>query len=142
MRRLNITKEQFNESKYFQDKYGKLEYVSESGKMYKTDKGRVLKFTKESADDIENDPAYECPHCGSHNCEFDDANSPTDYFDGSTLIASYYCLDCGHDYDVTFELKFKGNADKGSGDYDDSDIDSDIDADLDAQDSKWGRHKI
>ena len=47
MKRLNITKERFEKSKYFKDKYGKLEYVSESGKMYKTDKGQVLKF-KES----------------------------------------------------------------------------------------------
>ena len=47
MKRLNITKEQFNRSNYFQKKYGKLEYVSESGKLFKTTKGRVLKF-KES----------------------------------------------------------------------------------------------
>ena len=47
MKKLNITKEQFSESKYFQKKYGKLEFVSESGKLFKTNKGRVLKF-KES----------------------------------------------------------------------------------------------
>lgn len=58
MKKLNITKKQFKESKYFQHKYGKLEYVSESGKIYKTDKGNVLKFVKESDDMIE------CPHCG------------------------------------------------------------------------------
>ena len=33
MKRLNITKEQFNRSNYFQKKYGKLKYVSESGKL-------------------------------------------------------------------------------------------------------------
>lgn len=49
MKRLRITKEQFNRSNYFQRKYGKLEYVSESGKLYKTNKGNVLKF-KESSD--------------------------------------------------------------------------------------------
>ena len=47
MKKLNITKERFEKSKYFQDKYGKLEYVSESGKIFKTDKGKVLMF-KES----------------------------------------------------------------------------------------------
>lgn len=45
MKKLNITKEQFNRSNYFQRKYGKLEYVSESGKQFKTSKGIVLEFT-------------------------------------------------------------------------------------------------
>ena len=44
MKKLNITKEQFEKSKYFKDKYGRLEYVSESGDVYKTDKGKVLMF--------------------------------------------------------------------------------------------------
>ena len=47
MKKLNITKEQFEKSRYFKNKYGKLEYVSESGKVFKTNKGKVLKF-KES----------------------------------------------------------------------------------------------
>ena len=47
MKKLNITKEQFNRSRYFKNKYGKLEYVSESGKLFKTNKGKVLMF-KES----------------------------------------------------------------------------------------------
>lgn len=46
MKKLNITKEQFNRSRYFQRKYGKLEYVSESGKLFKTNKGKVLKFNE------------------------------------------------------------------------------------------------
>ena len=46
MKKLNITKEQFNRSRYFQRKYGKLEYVSESGKMFKTNKGKVLMFNE------------------------------------------------------------------------------------------------
>ena len=50
MKKLNITKEQFSESRYFQKKYGKLEYVSESGKLFKTSKGKVLKF-KEARED-------------------------------------------------------------------------------------------
>lgn len=42
MKKLNITKKQYAESKYFNKKYGSLKYVSESGKLYKTDKGVVL----------------------------------------------------------------------------------------------------
>ena len=60
MKKLNITKEQFNRSNYFQKKYGKLEYVSESGKLFKTNKGKVLRFAKESTfnDGIANDEEY------------------------------------------------------------------------------------
>lgn len=50
MKKLNITKEQFNRSRYFKNKYGRLEYVSESGKLFKTSKGKLLKF-KESYED-------------------------------------------------------------------------------------------
>lgn len=46
MKKLNITKERFEKSNYFQRKYGKLEYVSESGKLFKTSKGNVLKFNE------------------------------------------------------------------------------------------------
>ena len=46
MKKLNITKEQFNRSRYFQKKYGTLEYVSESGKVFKTSKGQLLKFNE------------------------------------------------------------------------------------------------
>lgn len=49
MKKLPITKEAFEKSKYFQNKYGKLEYVSESGKLFKTNKGKIMKF-KESID--------------------------------------------------------------------------------------------
>lgn len=51
MKKLNITKEQFNKSNYFQSKYGKLKYVSESGRLFKTNKGKILKFN-ESTDGI------------------------------------------------------------------------------------------
>ena len=47
MKKLNITKETFEKSKYFKNKYGNLEYVSESGKLFKTEKGKILMF-KES----------------------------------------------------------------------------------------------
>ncbi len=49
MKTLNITKEQFEKSRYFTDKYGKLAFVSESGKLFKTSKGKLLKF-KESVE--------------------------------------------------------------------------------------------
>ena len=70
MKKLNITKEHFEKSNYFNKKYGKLEYVSESGKLFKTDKGKVLmfkestkkfgkKFAKESStDDMEKEFTY------------------------------------------------------------------------------------
>ena len=48
MKKLNITKEQFEKSRYFTKKYGELEYVSESGKVFKTSKGNVLMFVKEA----------------------------------------------------------------------------------------------
>ena len=51
MKKLNITKERFEKSRYFKNKYGNLEYVSESGKVFKTDKGKVLMFVKESLTD-------------------------------------------------------------------------------------------
>ena len=47
MKKLNITKERFEKSRYFTKKYGNLEYVSESGKLFKTEKGKILMF-KES----------------------------------------------------------------------------------------------
>lgn len=49
MKKLPITKEAFEKSKYFTNKYGKLEYVSESGKLFKTSKGKIMKF-KESVE--------------------------------------------------------------------------------------------
>ena len=57
MKKLNITKEQFNKSRYFKNKYGKLAYVSESGRLFKTNKGKVLMF-KESwmKDDYDDQP--------------------------------------------------------------------------------------
>ena len=47
MKKLPITKAAFDKSRYFKNKYGKLEYVSESGRLFKTNKGKILKF-KES----------------------------------------------------------------------------------------------
>ena len=46
MKKLNITKEQFNRSRYFRNKYGELEYVSESGRLFKTNKGKILMFNE------------------------------------------------------------------------------------------------
>lgn len=50
MKKLNITKKQYDESKYFTKKYGSIKFVSESGKMYKTDKGVVLTLEASPAD--------------------------------------------------------------------------------------------
>lgn len=55
MKKLNITKDKFTESKYFTTKYGTLKYVSESGNLYKTDKGHVLKFNESNGDSYEMD---------------------------------------------------------------------------------------
>ena len=58
MKKLNITKERYEKSRYFKNKYGTLEYVSESGNLYKTDKGKVLMFKEsrklanESSDEV------------------------------------------------------------------------------------------
>lgn len=60
MKKLNITKERFEKSRYFTKKYGKLEYVSESGKMFKTSKGKVLKFNESMGDD-EGNPVGDKP---------------------------------------------------------------------------------
>lgn len=62
MKRLNITKEAFEKSQYFKDKYGKLEYVSESGNIYKTDKGKVLMFKESIVNDEQkwNDELWDC----------------------------------------------------------------------------------
>lgn len=53
MKKLNITKEQYASSEYAK-KYGNLKFVSESsrGNLYKTDKGRILKFVAEAREYI------------------------------------------------------------------------------------------
>ena len=53
MKKLNITKEQYANSEYAK-KYGNLKFVSESsrGNLYKTDKGRILKFVAEAREYI------------------------------------------------------------------------------------------
>ena len=56
MKKLNITKEAFEKSNYFKNKYGELEYVSESGKLFKTSRGRILMF-KEGT---ESNPRFKC----------------------------------------------------------------------------------
>lgn len=64
MKKLGITKEQFEESVELKKQYGNLAYVNESGSLYKTDKGKILKFVKEAReyindDSIESDTADE-----------------------------------------------------------------------------------
>lgn len=108
MKKLNITKERFEKSRYFKRKYGKLEYVSESGNLYKTNKGKVLMF-KES---IDADPALVCPYCGGNNCEVsigtDDLNfTYLDKLQGETFNVECWCNDCDKPYNVTVELNVK-----------------------------------
>ena len=64
MKKINITKKQYDESKYFTKKYGALKYVSESGKLYKTDKGVVL--------------ALEGKECQGGDCTKDKKNESID----------------------------------------------------------------
>ena len=61
MKRLNITKEQFNRSNFLQKKYGKLKYVSESGKLFKTSKGNVLKFNEAGPHRVADDEDLDIP---------------------------------------------------------------------------------
>lgn len=51
MKKLNVTRENYEKSTYFQNKYGKLKMMNESGTLFKTDKGRILQFVKENAED-------------------------------------------------------------------------------------------
>ena len=108
MKKLNITKEAFEKSNYFKNKYGTLEYVSESGKVFKTSKGKLLKF-KESVGDISTDPSCVCPYCDGRNCYFDYAEEVPndDFFEGATFNAQFWCNDCDKPYNVTYELKVK-----------------------------------
>lgn len=55
MKKLNITKKQYDESKYFNRKYGSLKYVSESGKLYKTSKGVVLALESDEPEEEKRD---------------------------------------------------------------------------------------
>ena len=78
MKKLNITKKQFSESNYFQKKYGTLKYVSESGNVYKTDKGNVLIFNEEMKREVVAMNGRKS--CGSKAMEEDDG-------DGFTLVS-------------------------------------------------------
>ena len=53
MKKLKVTKERFEKSRYFQKKYGKLKYVSESGNIYKTAKGNVIQFVSEAREYVD-----------------------------------------------------------------------------------------
>ena len=72
MKKLNITKEQFNRSRYFKNKYGKLKYVSESGRLFKTNKGKILMFKESQPDSPASD--YD-----DENYEGDESNHESVY---------------------------------------------------------------
>lgn len=59
MKKLNVTKERFEKSRYFKKKYGTLKFVSESGRTYKTDKGEVIRFVTEAREYIDDDSIEE-----------------------------------------------------------------------------------
>lgn len=73
MKKLNITRERFEKSRYFTKKYGKLAYVSESGKLFKTNKGKVLMFKEytDGYEGLERRPNYDVrrsPDWGGQGC--------------------------------------------------------------------------
>ncbi len=81
MKKLNITKEQFEKSNYFKNKYGNLEYVSESGKVFKTNKGKMLMF-KEDSQGLRSDEKKKWTWWGSSDdATYNDAPS-SDYEQG------------------------------------------------------------
>ena len=55
MKKLKVTKERFEKSRYFQKKYGQLKYVSESGNIYKTANGTVVRFVNEAREYVDDD---------------------------------------------------------------------------------------
>ena len=48
MKKLNITKEHYNKSRYFKNKYGRLTHVNESKNVYRTSKGKLIRFVSEA----------------------------------------------------------------------------------------------
>lgn len=76
MKKLNITKEHFEKSKYYQNKYGKLAFVSESGELFKTEIGNILKFVEAKSsthDDIDDSMEQDIEDNGLSNL----ADKPT-----------------------------------------------------------------
>lgn len=78
----------------------------------KLSRSEIEEMFGESVGDVSKDPAYQCPYCGSRDCEFDDAEEigtglTEGYFDGATFNAQYWCNKCGKPYNVEFELKVK-----------------------------------
>ena len=59
MKKLSITKERFEKSRYFKRKYGTLKFVSESGRTFKTDKGEVIRFVAEAREYVDDDSIEE-----------------------------------------------------------------------------------
>ena len=75
MKQLNVTRERFEQSRYFQRKYGKLQYVSESGDAFKTSKGHVLKLLKENPEkpNFGNSPINKVEPTGEVEQDFNNA---------------------------------------------------------------------
>ena len=82
-----------------------------------------LKDYTESVGDVSKDPAYVCPYCGGHNCEFSDGEDigsglQDGYFDGATVNTTFWCMDCEKPYNVQFKLKVSDVYPDESGDFD------------------------
>ena len=105
MKKLNITKEQFNHSNYFQRKYGKLEYVSESGKLFKTSKGKVLKFN-ESRRDLE--PTNGRKSFG-HKAYVEDDGDGFTLYSYNTPVARIERLESGHGQEFSLLSDYLSN---------------------------------
>ena len=93
MKKLNITKETFEKSKYFTGKYGKLAFVSESGKIFKTSKGNILKFAKESRRELE--PTNGRKSFG-HKAYVEDDGDGFTLYSYNTPVARIERLESGH----------------------------------------------
>ena len=117
MKKLPITKEAFEKSRYFKDKYGELEYVSESDKVFKTNKGRILMFKEgtesnprfKCMESEKSDPLHICPYCGNDKV-YDDPQSQddkkiylSDISDGGKFRVERHCSECDHYWDVVMK---------------------------------------
>ena len=120
MKKLNITKEQFNRSHYFKNKYGRLEYVSESGKVFKTSKGKILKF-KESTDGgkarIERlctnlEKQYDTFTYDEIERKLKEAGFVLDEYGGKTNAYAVFVHDCG----IVVNVEYKFEKDYGTRD--------------------------
>ena len=100
MKKLNITKEHFENSRYFTKKYGTLEYVSESGKVFKTSKGKLLKFSESMHPVLSNQDIDLAFKKGVHSCAEEINN-------GIKKILEYYTMPSYNQQSEAFKTAFE-----------------------------------